>query len=255
MLIAEIFLVICLLLSVGTGIAVYLYLHPRKNSQKQKTTYSGKERNRKESRVKALFQIRDIYNGIIKTVGGGYRAVLSISSPDFELLTDEEQEGFENSLMQFSLSLNFPVQFFSTTMKVETKEPAVVLDNVIKGEDAAISIQLKEYAQKLKEKLHDMEREESYVRRSYCIIPVNGINDEKRALNELKNRMQTAASGLKRCNMHVQVLDSTKILQLLHDTLNKGSNIRIDELINGNYGGVLELYSQGIGGIVNVEPC
>lgn len=252
MLIAKIIVIMCFLFSVCIIITTYFYLHSHKKKKNTKVSSSDNQEKQKRNSLKLLFQIKDINKGIIKTINDGYRLILSISSPDFELLTDEEQENFENSLMQFSLSLNFPVQFFTTTLKVETQRPAAVLNDVILSEDSAVSEELKEYSRKLQRKLQDMEREESFVRRSYCIVPVDGMNDKKRAINEINSRTQTVASGLKRANMNVAALNSEKVLQLLHDILNKGSNVKIDELIGEN-GGVLELYSQGIGGALNVE--
>lgn len=195
-----------------------------------------------------LIGIKKIKDNLITLIDNNFRSVLSISSPDFELLTDDEQSTFENALMRFALSLNFPVQFFTTTIKIETKEPVKMIENFINSDEEMELDKLKSYASKLKEQLEAIENERGvHVRQSFCITGTDNVYDEKRMIMELKNRNDTIAAGLSAARMKVNRLNSKRIAQLLSDYFNKHSNANIDKLIND---GALELYSEGLGVVI-----
>lgn len=205
---------------------------------------------KKKNNIQDLFGVEDIKDGVIKLKNGGYRAILSISSPDFEILTADEQTAFEDILMQFGLSLTFPIQFFTTTVKVDTKEAANKINQVINSKDEFISNSLREVATELRNELISMETRENYVRKSFCILGVNNIQEYKRVLNEIKNKVETVTCGLKAGRMRITPLETEKILQVLYSSLHKNSNISISKLIED---GALELYSEGLGVVIYEE--
>jgi hypothetical protein len=187
---------------------------------------------------------------VIKLYYNRYRVIFSLSTPDIELLNEGEQEAFENHLIQYGLSLNFPVLFHTTTSKVEVKEPINLLTTTIESKDDTIPKELKEYAMRLREGIKKKETSKgSYVRKSYCAIGVDDIVEEKRALHELKSRCDTVISGLS-AKAKITPLDSIRSLQVFADMMNKNSITSIEKLI-GN--GALELYSEGLGVILNVD--
>lgn len=254
---------IFLLLSVLLAIFIGVYLKKQKKAKntrklnnsnmkasKSKLSLLNKVEYKKEHDIKELFGIEEIKDGVIKLKNGGYRAILSISSPDFEILTTDEQTAFENILMQFGLSLTFPIQFYTTTVKVDTKEAANKINKVINSKDEFISIKLKNAATELRNELISMESKENYVRKSFCILGINNIQEYKRVLNEIKNRIETVTSGLKAGRMRITPLDTDKILQVLYSALHKTSNISISKLIEN---GALELYSEGLGVVIYDE--
>lgn len=253
-----IFIIIFPLLGVLVLIGACIYTYMDNNKKKSKAIKNenndkGELENnaRKLTKLKEYISIDDFRNSQIKLKNGSLRVLLSISSSDFELLTDEEQKGMENCLIQFGLSLSSPVQFFTTPTRIETKEPSEALDILINSADKTIPDRLREHSNRLLVSLKKLESERGiYVRRSFCVIGVNDIVDPKRALNELKHRVNVVASKLSRARMRVNLLDSKQVAQVLTDILQKGSNVLIGQLVDN---GVLELYSEGSGVIVFEE--
>lgn len=256
------------LIGVGAIFAAWLYI---KNDEQGSTTQqkSKKRKNKNttlnendedkdkdsksssKSEIKDLIGIKDIKNKIIYLKDGGMRMILSISSPDFELLTDEEQTIFEDGLRQFALILTSPVLFFTTPTRIETKEPLEAVTRLIDENDENIPEKLKIYASQFYNQLKELENTKGiYVRKSFCVVGVNSSNNEKKALNELRARVELVAGGLSQSRMKVNFLDSEQVAQLLADVLNKGNNILISQLMKD---GILELYVEGSGKIIYEE--
>ncbi|HCC06763.1 MAG TPA: hypothetical protein DEP72_01165 [Clostridiales bacterium] len=209
----------------------------------------GKVRNiQKEeverSKLQEYLEIDDIENSIIKLKrNNSLRIILSISSPDFALLNEDEKGVFENALLDLGLSLNFPIQFFTTATKVDTKASAEKALAVTKDSDEAIDSKLKEYANLLYDRLLELENSRDvYVRKSYCIVGIDGVYDKKRSISELRNRVETVVGALTMAKMRVNVLEKEKIAQLFANVLNKGSNISIEHMLEHD---VLSAYSVG----------
>jgi len=183
--------------------------------------------------------------GVLTLKNGGLRSLISVSTSDFELLTDVEQVQFENTLMQFALSLGFPIQFFTTTLKVSTKETTDNIGKLIDEESEEISIELKRYADRLKTRLEELETERGmFVRKSYCIVAVDGIFDKKRAKTELRNRISSIRESLEVAKgIKTSVLKTPEIAQVLASQFNKGAAISVKSLLDS---GALNLYTSAV---------
>lgn len=236
------------------------YIYTKTDTKRKKRTQNVSDVNnnvvqpnadpKKISELQKLIGINDIKNSKIKMRNGSLRVILGISSSDFELLTEDEQKNMEDCLIQFSLALSNPIQFFTTPSRVETKDPARDIENLINSSDEEIPSKLKEHASRLLTSLKKVESERGvYVRRSFCVIGTD-ILDEKRALHELQHRVSVVISKLSRAKMRVSILDSVQITQLLTDIMEKGSNILVSQL---QADGILDLYSEGSGRIVYEE--
>ncbi|URZ00621.1 hypothetical protein [Clostridium felsineum] len=231
-------------------------LYTRKKGKTKKTKVI-EEKDSEASRInsselKKLIGIKKLKDSKIYIKNGAIRVNLSISSPDFELLTDEEQTSFEDCLMMSALSLNFPVQFHTTLKKIEIREPAELVEKTINSSDTLISDSLKDYCSQLYTSYRKLENEKGiYVRKSFCTVGayLEG-KDEKNILNELQARVDNIAGGLSRARMKVNVLTSEGEAQLLGDIFNRGKNINIEDLEKN---GAFDLYTEGVGKVVEIE--
>ncbi|PJI10014.1 MULTISPECIES: hypothetical protein [Clostridium] len=204
------------------------------------------------SELKKCTGIKKIKGSKIYMRNGAIRVNLGISSPDFELLTDDEQTSFEDCLMMSALSLNFPVQFHTTLKKIDIKEPAELVERTMNSADILISDNLKDYCSELYTSYRKLENEKGiFVRKSFCTVgaylPDKG---EKKVLNELQSRVDNIIGGLSRARMKVSLLSSESTAQILTDLFNRGKNIKIESLEKE---GAFDLYSEGVGQVVEVE--
>lgn len=225
------------------------------NKEDKKTTSNKSTENKKlegtnKNKLKELIEIEQILpQGTIKLKGNRYRRIYTLSSPDFELLTESEQEAFENALLQFANSITFPIMFYSTTSKIEIGEPLENLKRSIE-ELADNNKMLANYSRLLYEELKKKSEERrTFVRKSYCIIGTKEIN-EKKAISQLNLIEQTIKSGLKIANIKVKKLNEVDILQLLAESLNKNMQTSLKDMINN---GSLDYYVSGLGVIIYDE--
>ena len=258
----KIFICIGLILSVAFLIFAAMYSKDptkfeNKNRKKNKQQIEAVPANEspsqplKTNKLRKLFEMDEFKNNYLKLSNGRYRAGLSISSQDIELLNSDEQENFTNSLLSFGLSLASDIQFYTTTEKVETEEPTKQIQKVIDSSDEKVSDKLKAYSDKLKNSLNILENEHgTYVRKSYAIVGVNNMYEEKRAVNELKFRVDNVIEGLARANMKIDILQPEKLAQVIMNMTDKGNNYKIDEMIDK---GAMDLYSEGLGVIISNE--
>lgn len=186
-----------------------------------------------QSKLQDLLNIQEIddNNVIHLKRNNGLRLIFSISTPDIYLLNEDEQHVFENALLNIALSLNFPVQFFTTTRKIETRKSSQKILETVNSTDPKVSQNLKQYSAMLYEQLLSIEQNRKINEiKNYCIVGVSNIYDEKRAQNELSARIETVVKGFTTAKIKTDLLEKEKILQLLCDLLNKGDNIPIDKL-------------------------
>ena len=148
------------------------------------------------------------------------------------MLNEDEQHVFENALLNIALSLNFPVQFFTTTRKIETRKSSQKILDTINSSDPKVSANLKQYSAMLYEQLLSIEQNRKINEiKNYCVVGVSGIYEDKRAQNELSARIETVVKGFTTAKIKTELLEKDKVLQLLCDLLNRGDNIPIEKLM------------------------
>ena len=55
-------------------------------------------------------------------IGNRYSNIIRLGNIDYNMLSVSEQDSIENILIQTSLSIDYPVQFFSTTEYIDTSK-------------------------------------------------------------------------------------------------------------------------------------
>lgn len=123
MLIMSIFLILTFIMIVGT----LLYVSNKKNKIVRgiKDNTSNVKENKK-SKSESKKQLKDILGVKIKDsiilFGTRYSSIIKLGNVDYNMLSNSEQEGIENVLIQTALSIDYPIQFFSTTEYVDTSK-------------------------------------------------------------------------------------------------------------------------------------
>ncbi|WP_207641011.1 hypothetical protein [Desulfofalx alkaliphila] len=202
--------------------------------------YSGKK-NEIEKPQKKLFKkttsnqlqnvwgVKDIRNGVVITDDNYHRLIIRIGSLDYYLMSPEEQTVVENVLISLALSLNFPLQLFTTTEMVDTKNCIATMYNRLNDplldNMRAYLINSIEYLDGL------MQNRSVHVRRSYVVISTNKVEPLSKATAELYRRAETVMGNLSRCGIKSEILDSNGVIDLLYRVLNRGRTVKPSELI------------------------
>lgn len=212
------------------------FLNARKQTRNQETVHPAGSTNK----IKSLLNIKNILpDGTVITNDSRYVRIFYLSSQDIDLMSEAEQEALELNLIAAMRALECPVQFFTTTQRIDTAHQVKEIEQFLKDPNINVSETLREYCRNLKNALENLQkRKELVVRKSYMTIWVQE-QDEKVALEKLDLHVKNTVALLKKANFKVYQLTLSEVLQLLGDELNKGQIFKIEEAIKS---GALDLF-------------
>ena len=224
MIIMFIFLGLTIVFIIGT--AIYLNKSKKQNGFTQnidKKENQGKKVDKKKLENIFNFKIKD--NMIC--IGNRYSNIIRLGNIDYNMLSVSEQDSIENILIQTALSIDYPVQFFSTTEYIDTTK---VISLMKKNKNTNEKIE--EYKNYLIDYLRTlMENRNISVVKSYAIISYDGTSQD--AMQELNRKATSFTSSLLRANIVCEVLTEDEIYDLIYKELNKNSTITINKLKEG----------------------
>lgn len=222
-------------LTVVFVICTAIYLNKKKNQNGfiQKNDKKASENQSKKVDKKKL---ENIFNFNIKDniicIGNRYSNIVRLGNIDYNMLSVSEQDYIENILIQTALSIDYPVQFFSTTEYIDTTKVISLMEK-----NKNTNEKIEEYKNYLIDYLHNlMENRTISVVRSYAIISCD--ENLKDAMQELNRKTLSFTSSLLRAKIVCEVLTEDEIYDLIYKELNKNSTINISNL----QGGGKELY-------------
>lgn len=224
MVIMIIFLILSVILVIGT--AVYLN-YKKKNISRDTKQNPTEEKGQKKTKKQLadLLQI-EIKDNII-CLGNRYSMIIRLGNIDFNMLSNHEQDSIESILIQTALSIDYPVQFFSTTEFIDTsKVISLIKENKTKN------IKIQEYKEYLIGYLeHLMENRTISVVKNYAIISYDGLYEN--APDELNRKAMSFKGNLLRAKIICEILTKDEIDNLIHRELNKNSSQNISKLQRG----------------------
>lgn len=219
MIIMIIFLVLSTLLIIFT--AIYL---KRKNN-KIKNTYTEKIKKHKNKKLADILEIKIKDNIIYKD--NRFSNIIRLGNIDYNMLSEKEQNSVESVLMQTVLSIDYPIQFFTTTEFVDTSKVIEIIK-----QNKPNNTCIKEYQNHLINYLNNlMENRTITIVKNYAIISYDG--NFQNALEELNRKTLLFKSNLLRANISCEVLDEDELYNLIYRELNKNSSLKIDTLKKG----------------------
>ena len=201
-------------------------------------------------------QIAEIRDGVVIMSDGSFRSVIMLKSINFDLMSQPEQEAVEYSYQSFLNSLYFPIQIFIRSQKVDLQPYIEKLDKIRTEHDNMLLALLMDdyigYIDALSQQTNIMDK------KFYVVIPYfpyqedvkpltqsknffSGVADLfnnkerhvvineadlEKAKAELRNRVQSALSGLRQCGVQGLPLDTHELIELYYDTYNPDTATR-----------------------------
>ncbi len=190
--------------------------------------------------------IKEVRDGIILLKNGGMRAILMVSSLNFALKSNEEQESILFQFQNFLNSLDFSIQFFIQSRELDIRPYISLLEERLEHQsDDLMRIQVKEYIDFVKNFTEDSD----IMSKSFFVVvpysPSVAINrgalkrflpgvkkgesleEEKEKTFEenrtqLEQRVSVVAQGLTRTGVRVVELGNEEVVELLYKLFNPG---------------------------------
>ena len=227
MVIMIIFLVLCIILVIGTAI----YLNNKKKNVNRNIKQNPNQQTKEKSNKKAKKQLADILQIKIKDnilcLGNRYSNIIRLGNIDYNMLSTHEQDSIESILIQTALAIDYPIQFFSTTEYIDTSKVVSLIK-----QNKTRDYKVQEYKNYLIEYLENlMENRTISVVKNYAIISYDGLY--KNAVEELNRKSSSFKGNLLRAKIVCEILNEDDIYNLIYRELNKNSALNISTLKEG----------------------
>ena len=188
--------------------------------------------------------IKEIRDGIVILKDGSMRAIVLVSSLNFALKSADEQNAIISQFQNFINSLDFSVQFFIQSKRLDIRPYIALLEERYKEQlTELMKIQTREYIEFIKT---FVENSNIMTKSFFIIVPYSApvINtsknplsnlrkkegDEKTIANEkfeeyrsqLEQRVGVVEQGLVRCGIRVAELGTEEVVELYYKIFNPG---------------------------------
>lgn len=166
--------------------------------------------------ARAQIDIKSVRDGILILHRNRYRAVLQVSSLNFELKSEDEQDALIETYESFLNSLGMPIQILIRTREIDMDKYLADLDERYSSETESIyQAQLKNYDEFIRSLITT---NKILTRHFYVIVPFTA--GRKMDFEQVKEQMHISVDivmkGLARLGMHARELTSLEILDLFY---------------------------------------
>jgi type IV secretory pathway VirB4 component len=187
-----------------------------------------------------LVEIKDIKDGVVYLKGGGLRRVLMVSGINFDLKSEAEQTLILNSFQDFLNSLDFSVQFFVHSRKVNINSYLETMEERKKEEtNELLKIQIEDYIKFVRA---FVEENTIITKNFFVVVPYDPIVAVQKAggifsvfsgkkttggeisnqanLEQLSRRVDQVINGLEQIGLRVAVLGDDELTELYYNLYN-----------------------------------
>ncbi|HPR09089.1 hypothetical protein KDA06_00650 [Candidatus Saccharibacteria bacterium] len=160
--------------------------------------------------------IKGVRDGILMLPNNEYRAILQVSSLNFELRSEEEQDAIMDTYESFLNSVGSSLQILIRTREIDMDK--YLEDLKVRLDDEPEQIyrdQLKNYDEFIRTLIQS---NKILTRHFYIVIPYHASNkaDFELVYEQLNLKLDIVAKGMMRIGMHTKELSSLEILDLFY---------------------------------------
>lgn len=160
--------------------------------------------------------IKGVRDGILVLPNNEYRAILQVSSLNFELRSEEEQDAIMDTYESFLNSVGSPLQILIRTREIDMDKYLEELRLRLDDEPEQIyRDQLKNYDEFIRTLIQS---NKILTRHFYIVIPYHASNkaDFELVQEQLNLKLDIVAKGMMRIGMHTKELSSLETLDLFY---------------------------------------
>jgi len=187
--------------------------------------------------TQTIVPIREVRNGIVVLKDGSMRALLMTSSVNFALKSAEEQDAIIFQFQQFLNSLNFSVQIFVQSRRLDIRPYIATLESREKEQiNDLMRVQVKEYIEFIKA---FTERTNIMTKTFYIVVPytppilnigkakknkqVSGSREDfEEASTQIEQRIAVVQQGITRTGVRAVQLGTEEAIEVFYRLFNPG---------------------------------
>ena len=194
--------------------------------------------------TQSFIPIKEIRDGIIVLKDGSLRAILLASSLNFALKSSDEQQSIIFQFQNFLNSINFSVQIFTQSRKLDIRPYIALLEDRLKEQVGDLmKMQTREYIEFIKsftESTNIMTKSffivvpysapalagSNAIKKSFFGAKKNNVGEEissfEESRSQLQQRVEVVQQGLVRCGIRIANLGTEELIELFYKTFNPG---------------------------------
>jgi len=174
------------------------------------------QKSKTKASSRRQIDIKSVKDGVLVLPGNHYRALLQVSSLNFELKSEDEQDALIDTYESFLNSLGSPLQILIRTREIDMDKYLGELDERLAGETESIyKAQLSNYGEFIRSLITT---NKILTRHFYVIVPYDDSSktDFELVKEQLSLTVDIVTKGLGRLGMRARQLTSLEILDLFY---------------------------------------
>lgn len=174
------------------------------------------QKSKSKSSSRSQIAIKGVRDSILMLPGNQYRAVLQVSSLNFELKSEEEQDAIIDTYESFLNSVGSSLQVLIRTREIDMDKYLEDVSQRLDGETEPVyRKQLKNYDDFIRSLITT---NKILTRHFYIVIPyyAPAKTDFELVQEQLNLKLDIVAKGMMRIGMHTKQLSSLEVLDLFY---------------------------------------
>lgn len=196
------------------------------------------QKSNKKASARQQINIKGVKDGILLLPRNQYRIVLEVSSVNFELKSEDEQDALIDTYESFLNSLPCPLQIIVRIRELDMSKYLADLHSRLADEKEEIyQAQIHNYS----EFVQGLVADNSILSRHFYVVLPCAADDFSAAKEQLAINADMVSKGLMRLGMQTRQLNSLETLDLFHSFYNPGQakrqpiTERVVQLLNSSY--------------------
>jgi len=198
------------------------------------------------SATQEFIPIREIRDGIMILKDGSMRSILMVSSTNFALKSSEEQSSIIYQFQNFLNSINFSIQIFVESRRLDIRPYIALLENKLKEQTSDLmKVQMREYIKFIRA----FTDENNIMKKTFFIVvsytpptlevgkgvdklkkafgqkgadPMTGKETFEEQRTQLDQRVAVVEQGLVRCGLRAAQLGTEELIEVFYKLFNPG---------------------------------
>ncbi len=174
------------------------------------------QKSKSKTSSREQIAIKGVRDGILRLPGNEYRAVLEVSSLNFELRSEEEQDAIIDTYESFLNSVGSSLQILVRTREIDIDRYLENLTETLKKEREDIyRDQLRNYNEFIRSLITT---NKVLTRHFYIVVPFKAPSktDFELVHEQLLLKLDIVSKGMMRLGMHSRALSSLEVLDLFY---------------------------------------
>lgn len=211
-------LLIFILLSIIAVLLMYIVIEKTQNTNRSKSTETtdfNSELKQKTSLQKFL-GIKKIQNSLVTSDKDELSCVINISTPDFAVLSESDQEMYENKLIDAVFKLNHDMKILTIVRNVTMKD---TIEKLEEEREKISNDYLYNYSINLEEALKEEQEEKVFEKYYFIYSRLKGSYEER--LKDLKYKVNNFINSMEASGSKAKILTTNEILELSNVLIKK----------------------------------